>query len=1140
MSQVTIVTGCAGAGKTAKLLETYRAALERGRSERRPGTALWLTPTHRIQKFLSQQVAELSGTVCFSPNVLTFDRFAVRILEAAGRPASPISPVMKRLLIRRIAASLQEQGELRYFQPIVGTTGFFDVISSFISELKREEIWPETFVEACQQRTTSFARRDLEVGLVYARYQQHLVDQNWYDNEGRFWLARTALSEGVRGPFTGVRTLIVDGFADFTQTQYEILGYLASWIDEIFISLPTEQPPTRMDLFAKPQAAIARIQAQLPANATFRVERLPTGMSSSANVSVQQVQSQSLKSVRIIAERLFANPRLVKPSSDAVGLEIIKADGPFAEWEAIASRIKALLNRGQQQRGQQSNSEIPVTTIQPQDIVVGLRSISDGGPRLCRYLASAGLPVWCEAELPFTSSPIVRAVLSLLQLELEDWPFERLLAVLDSYFFYPGWPELEFGRAIRAVAASLRHLRIDSGRDVMIRVLGRYTAETQNAPTSRGDSLPEKARLAASLLMRLSKTMERLRRSHTLKDWADVLASLGDDLGWKRRIDSVSDELARNESRDLDLLQRILRTAAEADQKLVGTGRPRSLTLADFVSEFRDLLSHETLNSETEPGGCIRILRVDQIRNLDVPHLFLIGLTENSFPTSRTDDCLFSESERRDFISRGVALQHRSEHHADEMLLFYSVVTRARQSLILSYPAVNSKGQPVFPSPYVTALKSLFTSNSLKETCEGQLNPVPSVDRTITPTDLRLSAMMQAREGHPELFRALLDTDSLRNRAFNTLAACEVASHRFHEHGFTKYEGRLELPQNLLGLRQRFGAHHQFSATEFEAFARCPFQFWLSTVLRVGDVEAPEEGTDYAARGTLLHEVLAKLLIEGSLADPDALRNRFCELVDLQLDRHVPATELQRALIKIERLILKEWADAFVEQQVEYDLRVDEVIKETQSLAPEIPFGRLPEVSSATVDVHPAIEFGRGDNRVSLRGRIDRVDVGSFDGHPAFVVIDYKTGQRPSLKNDDLISGRSIQLALYLLAVKRLGLVTPDAVPYQMGFWALRDTGFKPGMGRSKFEALDAKVIQSLEILLDDLLPRLAEGIRSGSFIVENMDPNCTGRCLYRTVCRVTQLRPVAESLGKRSPPPNDPTADEQTGQGSFSSRTKS
>ena len=161
MTQVTIVTGCAGAGKTERLLAGYQAAISRAQTERRPLSTLWLTPTRRIQQTIAQRIVVSSGHTCFTPNVLTFDRFAEKILTAAGRQASPISPVIKRLLLRRIAQELMGQGELRHFQSIAGMTGFLDVVSSFISELKREEIWPEEFVAACQQRTSAFARRDL-------------------------------------------------------------------------------------------------------------------------------------------------------------------------------------------------------------------------------------------------------------------------------------------------------------------------------------------------------------------------------------------------------------------------------------------------------------------------------------------------------------------------------------------------------------------------------------------------------------------------------------------------------------------------------------------------------------------------------------------------------------------------------------------------------------------------------------------------------------------------------------------------------------------------------------------------------------------------------------------------------------------
>src|SRR5262249_45424511 len=153
------------------------------------------------------------------------------------------------------------------------------------------------------------------------------------------------------------------------------------------------------------------------------------------------------------------------------------------------------------------------------------------------------------------------------------------------------------------------------------------------------------ARLGLPLLIRLSRSLERLRRSHSLNDWADVLATITDELGWKP---SESTTTASNIQRDLDLFQRILRTAAEAGQQVSGDARLRTLPLTELAVELRDLLSRETIDARPETGGVIRIFSVEQIRNLDVPYLFLLGLTENSFPMNRADDCLFSESERQD------------------------------------------------------------------------------------------------------------------------------------------------------------------------------------------------------------------------------------------------------------------------------------------------------------------------------------------------------------------------------------------------------------------------------------------------------------------------------------------------------------
>lgn len=1100
-SQLTLLFGDAGTGKTERLLKEYRAALRSGRERKRPGTVLWLAPTRRVQQVIVERLLNTDEPVQLAPRVLTFDVFAEQVLAAGGKPATPISPVMKRLLLRRIVADLSSREQLVNFSSVTQTTGFLDVVSSFISELKREEIWPDEFLEACSHRPPKRAKRDRELGLIYSKYQLHLSRQNWYDNEGRFWLARTALADGVRGPFSTVEFLAVDGFADFTQTQYEILGHLMSWIPRATVTLPYEDPPTRPELFDKPRTTIDRLRKCLPAGTRFHTENMAAD------------RSTWPAGMRVVAQSLFSNPRAVTPSPDAAGLELVAATGPLGECQAVALRIKRLVIEG----------------ISPSRIVVAVRSVMESGPAWRDYFEQAGIPTWCEAGTPLASSPIVKALFSVLQLELEDWPFSRLTQVLGSNYFQPTWPELSRGRGTRLVGAALRRLKLHAGRELMMRVLARVGAgaivDEETGEEFTGDTQATVAALAKraeAILKRLSLIMDRLRKKCSLTDWGDVIASLGRDLGWQTSDAVPPGTTVSNDARDWDLLQGIIRTAGEAERKLVLSADTKSvkqlrLDLAGFTAELRDLLGGEQIKAAGDPGGCVRIMDVEQARHLDVPYLFVVGLAESSFPLNRGDDCLFGEVERQEFARRGLPLQHREQHQRDEMFLFYSVVTRARTHLTLTYPAVNSKGQPVFASPYLVALRSLFDEHALKVYHEGQLDPVPTSQRAMTESDLRLLAISEGRSGHPGLFSKLAERPGWLATGHNILASIDVNAARFHERGFTRYEGRLESPQNLSSLWQRFGTRHQFSATELEAYATCPFRFWVNSVLKVDDLVTPEEGTDYAARGSLVHVVLAQMLREGLDLPEERLAERFHELVQDHLARRFHETELQRALTSIEERLLTEWGRAFARQQINYAAQLHEVwTGGVSALPPEIPFGN-PGGRVAGEEATDPLVFGSGNAIVSVRGRIDRVDTGFAAGRRVFNVIDYKTGNPPRSTENDLRAGRSLQLALYALAIRRLGIAGVDAESYQMGYWSLKATGFKRGYQRDSktLVAMPPDLVSSLEQAMDEVIPKLARGIRDGKFLVENSDENCTGYCPLHTSCRVNQIRPLTQSLNK-------------------------
>lgn len=1096
-----VLAGIAGSGKTAGLLERYRAALGDAQRAQAPAQALWLTPGSQSRAAVRERLLDASLPVAFGPQVFTFKDFADRILGSAPTPAERLTPAAQRTLLRRIVERLNASRKLRHFGGIAGTSGFLDVLAGFIAELKRGETWPDDFEQVC--RDTGNRARDQELAVIYRDYQEVLIQQHLYDEEGRFWSAREALRQGHWGAFGHLKLIIVDGFSDFSRTQYEILQQLAERAGQMVLTLPFESPQRRPDLFAKSQEALDRLQTWGTPPVDFRAatasgSRLPTAFAQ-------------------IAQWLFANPREVPPGNDGTGIEILETAGQGGEVQLLAARIKRLLLDG----------------VPADDIVLAVRELPDYAELIDEVFTAAGIPFRCEAGIPLGRAPLLRFALNLLQLEAEDWPFRRLIGLVDSAFFRPGWPELADRRAPRSVALVLRALQLDGGRE---QILSRLRHLPPADPETRGNSREPAlaAQAALQLLTRLAQTTQSFRRTQTLLDWAEALDGVVRELSSATWTDTEMDGVASHDRSAWNALKDLLFSAARAEPLL--SGAEKRLSPTEFLNELTDLLRLQNHVRPQVRSGVVRVMPAADVRNLDIPRLFLAGLNESSFPQSRSDDCFFSETERRQLSDRGLWLGHRAARTQEEMLLFYSIVTRAREQLVLSYPVVSADGAPLSPSPYLTALRELFAPGALRVTFDQQLDPIPSRERLLSAADARVYGMYEALAHRPALFRSLYEQPAWRSSAHNVLAAVDMNALRFHTPGFTSFEGRLESPGNIEPLRVRFGPGHEFSATQLETYANCPFRFFLSQVLKIEPLAGVDVETDFGARGTLIHALLADLHREffggpakaaesGGLPAGETVVSRFHELLHQKLGREPGRSELHQALLGIEERLLREWGDAFALQWNSYFQSLP-----SDSGAPlrpagfEVPFGTSGYAAgegTATPSA-PALIFGPDENQVRVGGRIDRIDVGQTGEQTVFTVIDYKTGRRKSHRAEDVQAGRVLQLVLYGLAVQRLDLAGSNARPYQLGYWHIRETGFAPAMkvrrqrGSDILPELEEDVWNSLVGTLEHVVPRLAAGIREGRFFVYNEDENCTAFCPYATVCRVGQIRGLPDELLKR------------------------
>ncbi|MGE3313644.1 MAG: PD-(D/E)XK nuclease family protein [Planctomycetaceae bacterium] len=1130
-AKVELLTGPARSGKTALLLERYRRVLRENLANCTPGANLWITPTNRSRRRLLSALPDDSLPVFFAPNVFTFDKFADRVLSFSDLNLRPLSESARRLVMASIIDELRTHGQLGYFGSIAETTGFVDLVSSFITELKRNETWPEHFRAACGTRGAT--DKDRELALIYERYQATLNDHALYDPEGCFWSARNVLKEGGRAPFERLSLVVVDGFADFTRTQYEILAHLAQWADELAISLPQEASNVekgrhRPDLFAKSTDACERIR-DVVGTSIHRIDITDAGPSA----------KETFPAAGTLAKSLFANPRAIVPDEEALGLEVLAVVGQRGEVRAIAERVKRLLQAG----------------VKPDDVVVAVRSLDDYADLIVEAFADGGIPFHCPPPGTLAQAPVVRALLGVLEMEIENWPFDRVKAVILSNYFRPEWKPDEDAPELVRVVAALRKTRISGEREAFLDALQRTVERGEALPgseveTYRGagetdaDSASDLdlnreriqaariAREAMPVLLRLSDATRRLRTKATFEEWARRVVDLAGDLGMTARSPSGfgagDSSLSERDAVVWESVREILFDAVKG-LELLGLDSEK-LALAEFQRKFVDLLSAHRIPSTRAEAGRVLVLEAADVRNLDVPHLFLAGLSEGSFPRARVDDCLYNEAERQRLNESGLGLRHRSGHSRDEMFLFYQIVTRAQRSLVISYPSVSTSGQPLFPSPYVAAVRDLFTEAALPVQQVGRLDPVPAETEMLTVADLRLIATHSVRENKGGWFRTLAQMPGQGATARNILAATDAADARFHQKGFTVFEGSLGETWVREKMAERFPRDYQFSATQLERYAGCAYRFFLSDVLGVEPLESLEARTDYLARGVTVHDVLSSIHqaedgganAERSPVDEASIVARFRELVDLAIGRRGNASRFEDVLNQIERDLLHEWGEAYGQQWTSYR----ELFRIAWNDPPqpthlEVAFGNAPGAKpERDAKSRGALVFGAGESATRVRGRIDRVDVGSCEGRPVFNVIDYKSGSISKFHLGDVAAGTSLQLALYTVAVLRHQLAGAGATPFQLGFWSLRETGYVSGIKNDRKSASPAspEFIADLERTLEAIVPRLAAGIRSGDFSVNSSDPHCTRFCPYRTVCRIGQLRDVAEPLEKHRP----------------------
>ncbi|MBI1918205.1 MAG: exodeoxyribonuclease V subunit gamma [Planctomycetes bacterium] len=1121
---VHILASPAGSGKTTQLLARCREAATRG-----PASVLWLAPTLRRAEQVRALLAEGAGAWragdplarlprkavemgCLSPFVLTFQDFADDLVAANDPDARPLSRVQRRLLLDEVIAELHDQGRLPYFARVVDTRGFAEGVFALVEELQRQEIGPAQFARVASRRLPAETEeegpgrdphaKERQCARLYARYQQRLADHHLLDPEGRLWRVRDLLARAMPRPFDTVRAVFVDDFVRFTKVQHDLLESLGCLCEELWIALPDEPGEERTELFSASRATLQRLRSLHPEASGGR----------EPPDSCYHQGAHALRSpggLMHLERRLFRPLRNSRPAEDATGLLCLQAPAMLGEARMVARHVKSLLREG----------------VAAEEVLVTMRDVLPYADLVREVFGEYGIPVDVEGAEPLTRNPAVALLLKALRLPEDDWPFAAVTALLRSSYFRPQWPEARFDPDVSQLAeVLLRLLGEPRGREAYLEAVRRWAGapgagppqglEDEQAEESRRRRTHELAKKCSPFLERFFRSWEGMPHLAPLVEHVSWVRSFASDLGISHAVRAIDGaawqrlwvEVEQWRTRDL--------LATRAGDVLAG--RKRLLDRKTFLRRLTALASEAGLARTPRGPGRVRVLSAPLARHLDADHVFVMGLGERSFPRLVAPTPLFDEAERQRLRDAGLDFVGVADLMPDEMLLFYQLVTRARRRLVLSYPAVDERGQDLLPSSFLNAVLDCFVPGAVPVERRGMLIEGFDRDEPLSPAEHRVRAARSVSE--------VSETNLLRSGlaphlAANLAAAALVARQRFHAGDYTPFDGLFRDPAVIGEVRRLFGPEKVFSPTALEDYVACPFRFFLGHVLRLEPLQEPREEIEVTRRGQAVHRALSRLhrqLREAGVHEPaegvDAhVLERFREAIAEDIERAPgPASKALwtlegERLLRVAARYRGQWQE-FVKPWATLEVRPEPYFF-------EIDFG-LPVDSEVPAALHGPLVIRGDELEVRISGRIDRVDVAKLGGDLGFWIIDYKTGRAEHYTSKALVGFEKLQLTLYALAVEEVLLAGEAVRPLGLAYWLVADSGPKvvlPGRNAALWFNESERWRQVREQLRQWVVT-LVNNIRAGIYPLKPRSDHCTQTCAFGQVCRITQSRSVAKA----------------------------
>jgi RecB family exonuclease len=888
--------------------------------------------------------------------------------EFTARGLRALTPAARLAAVVRVIHQARHQGRLGRFREAAEGPGLAVRLAATFDELRLADMTAERV-----------AGVEESLGTLYGAYVEALGEIGLADRAATFAAAARRVENGA-GPPVGLPLLLLDApLSDVAARRFAIA--LAAAAPEVLLTVPEGDPGT--------EAVAQTLGAELLVETG---DRMNEGAADDAVVSAQR--------------HLFATRR-PDPASERRGLSVIAAPGTAAEAIEHSRAFLAEAAEG-----------VPFDRM-----AVLLPEPASQASAFQEAFERAGIPAFFEAGAR-RPHPAGRAFLVLLDCAREGLSATRFAEYLSlGETPAPSTGDAAAGPANDAAEAPgfvaprrWERLILDSevigGLDRWERRLHRFDERLRQDEEAEEDGARREhlGRRRADL-RRLSETALPI-----LRRLAALPAPHARYFEWVRHLEGLAREALLHPQGVIDCL-------AETDPMRDVS----EVTLDEVRESLSRRLAEVVTRSRGGRYGRVWVGPIEAARGLAFDVVALPGLSERAFPRALREDPMLLDRQRE---ALSPDLPVRADLVERERLRLRIGVGAATRKLILSYSSLNLvEGRPQVPSYYLAevfraGLGKIPALAEIRSRAGRESKVVRGIRAPLDP-----SFAIDRREFDlAQVARALGRTEAQEGTAGSAAyVLSDRGLGRALRQEYMRQQQKWQSPDGFLhpdqpaleALERHRPGNRSFSATGLEAFATCPYQFFLKNLVRLRPVERPEAliHLDPLTRGSLLHDVFFHLGRE--------LRERG--LTPLGADRLDEAFALLTAIFwRVESEVRERVAPAI--ERIWRD-QMDGLLGDLRGfLQRYAATGRIPLANELTFGMGakaPADPESRTEAAVlpgglRLHGAIDVVER-LPDGDVQ--ITDYKTGRASIETTDDqriLFGGRALQPLLYALAYEAL------------------------------------------------------------------------------------------------------------------------